>query len=255
MSRSHAGVGNQPEVIVVPDPAALARRAVELFAGVVESVVSRRGACALALSGGSTPKAIFRLLAEPPELERIPWRRLSVFWGDERSVPPDDPESNYGMARATLLSKVPIPADQIHRMEGERPPEEAAAAYEATLRRVFRLRDDQLPVFDLQLLGLGADGHTASLFPGTPALQVRDRLCVANPVPQQRTTRLTLTRPVINASATILMLTAGREKADAVYRALEGTPDYERTPAQLLREARGRVVWLIDEAAAAELRR
>ena len=241
-----------PELIVVPDPTALAQRAAELFAELVGQAAAR-GGCSVALSGGSTPRAMFRLLAEPPFRDRVAWQRLTVFWGDERTVPPDNPDSNYGMAYSELLSKVPVPADQIHRMRGELEPAEAAADYEATLRRAFRLAEGELPVIDVQLLGLGADGHTASLFPATPALHVVDRLCVANPVPQQQTTRLTLTAPVIDASATIVMLTAGAEKADAVYRALQGVPDYEQTPSQLLRDAGGRVIWLIDQAAAARL--
>lgn len=246
----------KPEIQVVADSGALAERAAERFVEAARASIAARGDFAVALSGGSTPRAMFQLLAQPPLRDRVDWSRIAVFWGDERTVPPDSPESNYHMARQALLDHVPVPPEHVHRMRGELDLYAAAAEYEATLRRVFQLGEQpRLPVFDLQLLGIGPDGHTASLFPGTPALHERGRLCVANPVPQQQTTRLTLTPPVITASALIVVLAAGGEKAEAVARAIQGPWDHETTPAQILRHAQGRVVWLLDEAAAAQLQR
>ncbi|HEU5424378.1 MAG TPA: 6-phosphogluconolactonase [Nitrolancea sp.] len=244
----------QPEIRVVSDGAALAELAARLFVEAAAASIAARDDFAVALSGGSTPRAMFQRLAQTPLREQVDWSKLHVFWGDERTVPPDSPESNYHMARQALLAHVPVPDDQIHRMQGELDPYRAAADYEAVLRQVFQLgQQPRLPVFDLQLLGIGSDGHTASLFPGTPALHERGRLCVANPVPQLQTTRLTLTPPVITASALVLVLAAGAEKAEAVARAIQGEWDFDTTPSQLLRHSEGRVVWLLDPEAAADL--
>lgn len=244
----------QPEIRVVSDGAALAELAARLFVEAAAASIATRDDFAVALSGGSTPRAMFQRLAQTPLREQVDWSKLHVFWGDERTVPPDSPESNYHMARQALLAHVPVPDDQIHRMQGELDPYRAAADYEAVLRQVFQLgQQPRLPVFDLQLLGIGSDGHTASLFPGTPALHERGRLCVANPVPQLQTTRLTLTPPVITASALVLVLAAGAEKAEAVARAIQGEWDFDTTPSQLLRHSEGRVVWLLDPEAAADL--
>ncbi|HET7034868.1 MAG TPA: 6-phosphogluconolactonase [Thermomicrobiaceae bacterium] len=244
-----------PEIRIVPESAALAEQAAQLFVETAAASIATRGAFAVALSGGSTPRAMFQRLAQLPLRQQVEWSKLQIFWGDERTVPPDSPESNYHMARQALLNHVAVPAAQIHRMQGELDPYEAAAEYETVLRQVFQLgQQPRLPVFDLQLLGIGPDGHTASLFPGTPALHERGRLCVANPVPQLQTTRLTLTPPVITASALIVVLAAGREKAEAVARAIQGEWDFETTPSQLLRHAEGRVVWLLDPAAASRLK-
>ena len=244
----------QPEIRVVSDGAALAELAARLFVEAAAASIAARDDFAVALSGGSTPRAMFQRLAQTPLREQVDWSKLHVFWGDERAVPPDSPESNYHMARQALLAHVPVPDDQIHRMQGELDPYRAAADYEAVLRQVFQLgQQPRLPVFDLQLLGIGSDGHTASLFPGTPALHERGRLCVANPVPQLQTTRLTLTPPVITASALVLVLAAGAEKAEAVARAIQGEWDFDTTPSQLLRHSEGRVVWLLDPEAAADL--
>lgn len=244
---------SEPRVQVVPDAETLARAAADRVTEIARAAIEAQGRVTIALSGGSTPRALFRLLSQEPWREWIDWERLYVFWGDERTVPPDDPESNYRMAHEELLARVPIPAGQIHRMRGEDDPSEAARSYEAVLREVFALAPGAWPRFDLILLGIGADGHTASLFPGTAALHETERLVVANEVPQLSTTRLTLTAPVITAAAQVLVLAAGADKADAVRRAIAGPRDLEETPSQLLRDARGEVTWLLDEAAAADL--
>ena len=243
------------EIVVVPDAPSLAREAARRVVDVARDQIALRGRLTLALSGGSTPRALFRLLAAPPQSGDVDWSRVHVFWGDERTVPPDDDESNYRMAREALLDHVPVPPEQIHRIQAENRPDEAAASYEQVLREVFGLAVGEPPDFGLMLLGIGADGHTASLFPGTRALEETDRLVVANVVPQLNTTRITVTVPVITEAANVLVLVAGADKVDAVRRALQAPYDPTQTPSQVLRTAAGRVTWLLDEAAAAGLDR
>ena len=245
---------SEPEIVVTKDAAELASIAARRFVQVVAGAQSEGRGATVALSGGSTPRALFTLLAGDEFNDKIDWRAVDVFWGDERTVPPDHADSNYRMARETLLSHVPIPESRVHRMRGELDPDDAARQYESELASVFDgATPDNPPQFDLILLGLGGDGHTASLFPGTDALSVRDRLVVANPVPQQQTTRLSFTVPVLLASREVLFLVAGADKAPAVYRAIEGPWDPNQTPSQYLRQAHGHVVWLLDKAAAANL--
>ncbi|ACZ39853.1 MAG: 6-phosphogluconolactonase [Sphaerobacter thermophilus] len=240
-------------VVVVPDAEALAEAAARRFVAIAREQIAQRERFTVALSGGSTPRALYRLLAEPPQADAIDWSRVHVFWSDERCVPPDHEQSNYRMARETLLDHVPIPHDQIHRIEAEREPSDAAAHYAATLTRVFGLGVGEMPDFGLILLGIGADGHTASLFPGTRALTVRGVPVVENVVPQLDTMRITLTVPVITEAANIMVLAAGEDKAPAVHRALEAPYAPEQTPAQFIRTASGTVIWLLDEAAASQL--
>ncbi|HEU5347183.1 MAG TPA: 6-phosphogluconolactonase [Ktedonobacterales bacterium] len=210
---------------------------------------------ALALSGGSTPRTLHGVLVAPPYREQIDWESMQYFWGDERSVPPDDPESNYRMARETLLLKAPVTADQVHRVPTERgDPALVAELYEADIRRLMNVLPSQLPRFDLILLGMGPDGHCASLFPHTEALAVRDRLVTANHVPQLHTDRITFTVPVINNAAAVVFLVAGADKADALAAVLEGPPDPETYPSQLIAPEHGTLHWLVDRAAAAKLR-
>ena len=247
-------MGSQ-DVVVLPDAGALAVEAAGRFADIARDQIALRGRLTVALSGGSTPRALFRLLARPPLSGDIDWARVHVFWGDERTVPPDDDQSNYRMGREELLVHVPVPVEQIHRIQAENRPDEAAASYEQVLREVFGLAVGEPPDFGLMLLGIGADGHTASLFPGTRALEETDRLVVENVVPQLDTTRITVTAPVITEAANILVLVAGADKADAVQRALEAPYDPDQTPSQIIRTAVGRVTWLLDEAAASRLQR
>ncbi len=242
-------------VRVWPTAAEVAAGAAELFASSAAAAVEARGVARVAVSGGTTPKAMFSLLADrsAPYFARVPWEKLHLFWVDERCVPPTDAESNYRMTNEAMLSKVPLAAAQIHRMEGELEPEVAAARYEATLRTEFRLEGAEIPVFDLVLLGMGADGHTASLFPHTAALHERVRTAVANHVPQKETWRVTLTAPVLNRGREVAFLIEGAAKADVGREVFLGAYDPEAKPAQLIRPANGRLTLLLDAAAAAKL--
>jgi 6-phosphogluconolactonase len=243
-----------PEVVVASDPTALARAAAERFAGVAEKAVARAGRFTVALAGGSTPKGLYATLADEPSRSRIPWSRTEVFWGDERCVPPDHAESNYRMAAEALLRGIPIPPEHIHRMRGGDPdPDRAASDYERVLRAAFRLRAGALPRFALILLGLGTDGHVASLFPGSRALCEVTRLVVAPYVEQHRGYRLTLTLPVINEACVILFLVSGQDKAEALHTVLTAPTRDARLPAQHISPGDGRVIWLVDRNAAALL--
>ncbi len=240
---------------VASSPAAVAMAAAELFASAALSAVESRGKARIAISGGSTPKAMFALLADPaqPFLKQIPWDSLDLFWVDERCVPPDDAESNFRMTSEAMLSKVPLAADHIHRMEGELDPEVAASRYESTLRNTFKLEGAETPTFDLVLLGMGDDGHTASLFPHTQALNEMGRLVVANHVPQKDTWRITLTWPVINQGRQVAFLIEGAAKTEVLHEVLQGKYDPETHPSQLIRPASGKLLFLLDSAAAAKL--
>jgi len=243
------------EYFVVPDAAALAARAAQQFVEIIEEAVAARGCARVAISGGSTPKAAFALLADPaqPWLSRMPWNKLELFWVDERCVPPDHPDSNYRMTREAMLDHVPLKPEQVHRMEGELEPEAAAARYESTLRNSFRLEGAEMPRFDLVQLGMGPDGHTASLFPHTAALHETGRLAVANHVQNKDAWRVTLTWPVINRGASTFFLIGGADKAQPLNEVMTGPRDVERLPSQLIRPSSGILTLLLDKAAAALL--
>jgi 6-phosphogluconolactonase len=244
------------ELRILEDLDTLARAAAEEITGLAESAIAAQGRFTIVLSGGSTPKPVYRLLAEAPYRDRILWDRVYVFWGDERHVPPDHPDSNFGMAHDELLSKVPLPPDNIHRVRAEKTDaERAAREYEWTLRSAFNLDEGQVPRFDLVLLGLGADGHTASLFPGSDAVRERTRLVAAPWVSAQSSFRITLTLPVLNRAACALFVVSGEEKAEALRSVLEGDLQPDRFPAQGVRLDEGRVLWFVDRAAARLLRR
>ena len=237
------------EIQQLADVQALYEAAAAAFDGAVREAVRDRGICRVALAGGSTPNGLYARLARDPWRGRLPWDAIEVFWGDERHVPPDHPDSNYQMAAGALLSRVPIPAARIHRVLAEDPdPEAAAAAYEAEVRAAFATPDG-VPQFDLILLGLGSDGHTASLFPETSALAERQRLVVANWVRAMNTHRITLTLPVLNAARVVLFMVAGADKATAVHAVLQGGSSAP-LPAALVQPSSGRLVWLLDTAAA-----
>lgn len=240
---------------VEPNPAALAWRAAQYFVEMAEEAVDVQGRARIAISGGSTPRAAFELLGDPhqPWRSRMPWDRLDLYWVDERCVPPDDQESNYQMTREALLDRVPLRSEQIHRMEGELDPEEAASRYESGLRNGFRLEGAELPRFDLVALGLGPDGHTASLFPHTEALHEMSRLVVANHVPQKDTWRITLTWPVINHARSVFFLVGGADKAGVLKEVLTGTRDLDRLPSQLIWPASGILTLILDKSAASLL--
>jgi 6-phosphogluconolactonase len=241
--------------VVEPDPAALAWRAALHFVELIEEAVAARGKARVAVSGGTTPKATFALLADPnhPFLTRVPWADLELFWVDERTVGPDDPDSNYRMTRETLLDHVGMRPDQVHRIQGELEPEAAAAEYEYDIRKTFRLEGAEAPRFDILALGMGDDGHTASLFPHTAALDEMGRLVVANQVPQKNTWRVTLTWPVINHAREVFFLIEGAGKAPLVKEVFTGPRDVERLPSQLIWPASGILTLFLDKAAAAQL--
>jgi len=227
-------------------PEELAGAAARVFVEEAAKAIAERGRFAVALAGGSTPKATYEILARDHAGD-VDWPNVHVFFGDERTVPPDHEDSNYRMARGALLDLVPV--GSVHRMRGELPPEEAASSYEEELIGFF---GEAPPVLDLVMLGIGGDGHTASLFPGTPALGVTDRLAVANPVPKLDTTRLTLTVPVLSAARKVVFLVAGEGKADALQEILEGDADPSAYPAKLVRTPGG-PTWMVDRAAARRL--
>ncbi len=240
---------------VYPDSEALARAAAQHFAERIHSAVSKRGRARLAISGGSTPKATFALLADPnePYGKEIPWDKVELFWVDERTVGPDDPDSNYRMTNEQLLSKVPLRPEHVHRIEGELDPEEAAAKYESLVRAQFRLEGAEVPRFDVVWLGMGDDGHTASLFPHTEGIHELGRIVYANHVPQKNTWRITLTWPVLNEALDVVFLIGGEGKAEPLERVLYGEYDPEATPAQLIQPKNGSLTFLLDSKAAAKL--
>jgi 6-phosphogluconolactonase len=237
-------------------PEEVAAAAAELFTSVAAACAGgARRVARIAISGGTTPKAMFALLADPsaPYFARVPWDKLELFWVDERCVPPTDAESNYRMTSEAMLSKVPLPAAQIHRMEGELDPAIAASRYEATLRTAFKLEGPDTPVFDLILLGMGDDGHTASLFPHTAALKEVSKLVVANHVPQKDTWRITLNAPVLNAGRAVAFLIEGAAKSEVLHDVLLGPYDPQTRPSQLIRPNNGALTFLLDAAAASNL--
>jgi 6-phosphogluconolactonase len=239
-----------PVIRRFPDLDALSRAAAVELAALARAAVAERGAFHVALSGGSTPKRLFQLLAARGR-DALPWDRVDLWWGDERAVPPDHADSNFGMAREALIEPLRLDAARVHRIAGELDPDAAARSYARALLETAGAP----PVLDLVLLGLGPDGHTASLFPGSPALGETDRWVVANPVTSPlvggAATRITLTAPAINAARRVRFLVAGADKAAALAAVLDGPRDPARYPAQLIAPAGGDLAWLVDDAAAA----
>ena len=239
---------------ILPSPVEMAEAAAKLFTGQAAQAVSLRGRFTAALCGGKTPVALYSILAKPPYLSQIPWARVHLFWGDERCVPPDHTDSNYRMVRELLLDHVPIPPANIHRMPGEMDPVEAAALYERGRREFFVPHGAGFPVFDFILLGLGEDGHTASLFPGTRAIHESARWVLCHYVDAQKGWRITLTPPVINSARMVVFLTAGSGKAAVLKDILEGPYRPDSLPAQVVRPAGGELLWMLDREAAALLK-
>jgi 6-phosphogluconolactonase len=234
-----------PEIKVVPDAAEIAHEAAERIVAAGHRAAGEGRSFSVALSGGSTPKTLFELLAGPAYKSRIDWTRVEVFFGDERTVPPDHKDSNYRMAHEALLSKVPIPGDNVYRMAGELEPHEAAKQYGQMLKEKFGEGG-----LDMVLLGMGDDGHTASLFPETEALNETKHRCVANFVPKLSTWRITLTAPFINRSKDVIFLVSGASKAARLQEVLEGPRDPRRLPSQLIQPTQGHLAWLVDAPAA-----
>ena len=253
---------------IVADKVAMSETAAERITSLIESAIATRGLAALSLTGGDTPDLLYQFLADPnrPWRARVEWEQLHLFWGDEREVPPDHPESNFGLARRLMIQHVPLPNTQVHRMRGELPASDAGRLYDA----VLRARRDQIagPFFDVMLLGIGANAHIASIFPNSPVLAGhkappytpptfsgrRIELAVGVAVPELNQWRITLTPVALLDSAVIIVIAAGASKADAIAGAIDGPADIARYPAQLLLDAGERVEWIIDSAAAARLR-
>ena len=243
------------EIRILPDGAAIARRGAQKFVEIAAAAVKEKGLFRVALSGGSTPKALHSLLVDDPALRsQVPWDKMQVFFGDERHVGPDDPQSNYRMARETLFAKSPLKPEQVTRIKGEYPDaEKAAEEYEQAVRSHFNLTNGQLPRFDLVLLGMGNEGHTLSLFPGTKALRENRRIAVHNWVGKVLMDRITLTAPAVNNSANVIFMVTGAEKAPALTAVLERVYEPEQLPAQLIQPANGNLLWLVDTAAGSML--
>ena len=244
------GAAMERDIRVSETPADLVQAAAKLFAETVQEAVKERGICHIALSGGSTPESLYRALADSPWKESIPWKSVRLFWGDERCVPPDHEDSNYRMATQAMIQHVPIPDSNVHRIAGEHDPADAAREYSACIGELL----GHNPVFDLILLGLGPDGHTASLFPGTGAVPVRDRIATEVFVPHLDAWRITLTRPVLNRARTVVFLVQGTSKADMVRRVVEEEPS-EAYPASLVRPESGRLIWMVDREVTSRMNR
>lgn len=244
-----------PEIRIMTDRQELAQEAGELFVWLGEQAMAASGRFRVALSGGTTPKGLYAALAGPDLSAKLAWPQVDFYFSDERCVPPDHPDSNFGMANETLFRPLKIQPDQVFRMAGDDiRPERAALQYEGLLRKELQTPAPAWPSFDLVLLGLGEDGHTASLFPGTQALDERERLVVATTAPQGVKNRLTFTVPAINNARAIVFLASGGSKATAVRLALEvPNPSALRIPARLIRPETGRLIWLMDRTAASEL--
>lgn len=240
-------MSTQPEIIIFPDKEQFIAGAAGFMAGRAAEAIAARGRWTVALAGGGTPKPIYARLAEAGYAQRIDWTRVHLFFGDERCVHPDDARSNYRMAREALLDHVPLPAANIHRIAGETDPALAALAYELAIQRLFRAAAP--PPFDLICLGLGDNGHTASLFPGTASLREQVRWVVPQYVEVMQSWRVTMTAPLINAARHVAFFVEGAGKAEMLQRVLHGPYEPDVLPAQLIQPAGGQLHWLVDAAA------
>ena len=238
------------QIRVFHDLETLSRAAADLLFTLSHMATAARGTFTVAISGGSTPMKLYSLLGSKEYREKIPWKGVHIFWADERAVPKEHEESNFKLANDAFLSKVPLPEENIHRIAGEKDPEEAAREYEEEIRTFFG--GSGLPVFDLVILGMGEDGHTASLFPGSPVLNERSRLAVPAYPETMKTQRVTLTLPVLKQAAHVLFLVPGSAKAQILYDILEGGKE-DQYPAGLVRPVSGGLEWLIEREAAAKL--
>jgi 6-phosphogluconolactonase len=239
-------------IAVYPDLDTLSHAAAQYIVRVAQEAIVTHGRFTFALSGGTTPKKLYGLLAQEPYRSQINWALVEIFWSDERCVPPDSPDSNYLMAQQVLLSRVPIPANQIHRMPADMEDRDTASlAYTREMQQTFGT--DGVPTFDLLQLGMGPEGHTASLFPHQPSLHEQQRLVLPVSVPKPPPSRLTFTPRIINAATHILFLVTGEEKAEAIQAVLEGEYQPDEYPAQLVRPPKGEVTWMLDQAAASKL--
>jgi len=241
----------RPEIHINTD--VLARQAARYLTELSREAIRSSGRFTLVLSGGSTPKGLYKKLTEPECSDKLNWNSIHIFWGDERCVPPDHPESNYRMALESFIDHVPLPPRNVHRIQGETQPQEAAIAYEKKLKTFFfpgHVEPPGVPGFDLILLGMGDDGHTVSLFPKAAALHEQSRWVVAHHVEKLRSWRVTLTPRVINAAHDVLFLVSGRDKARCLKKVLQGPYRPDELPAQVIRPASGRLMWMLDVEAA-----
>jgi 6-phosphogluconolactonase len=245
----------QREIRILPDGAAIARRAAQEWIQAATTAVREKGSFTVALAGGSTPKALYTLLADDAVLRsQVPWDKIRIFFGDERHVGPGHPDSNFRMATEAMISKAPLGKEQVTRIKGENPDaDEAAKEYEQALQSYFQLKPGEYPRFDLLLAGMGNEGHTLSLFPGTKALHAGERLAARNWVGKLFTDRITLTAPAASNAALIIFMVTGADKALALKAVLEGPYEPEQLPAQLLQPVDGKLLWLVDSAAGSML--
>jgi len=243
------------EVQILPDAAAIARRAAEKIIEAAAVAIKERGGFTISLAGGSTPKALYSLLATDPAFKsQMPWDKTQFFFGDERHVPPDNSDSNYRMAHESMLSKVPLKPEQVIRIKAEyENSEKAAEEYQQALRTWFQRSNQQLPRFDVLLLGMGDEGHTLSLFPGTKALHDNGRWVMSNWIGKLFTDRVTITAPVANNSALAIFMVTKADKALALKGVLEGPYEPEQLPSQLIQPKNGKLLWLVDATAASKL--
>lgn len=243
------------EVRILADGAAIARRAAQEWVQAAAAAVQEKGSFTVALAGGSTPKALYSLLVTDATLRaQVPWDKMHLFFGDERHVGPDHLDSNFRMVAEAMISKSPLKSEQVTRIKGEYPDaEKAAQEYEQALRSYFKLKDGEYPRFDLLLAGMGNEGHTLSLFPGTKALHADGRIVVRNWVGKLYADRITLTAPAASNAARIMFMVTGADKALALKAVLEGPFEPEQLPAQLLQSKNGKLLWLVDGAAGSML--
>jgi 6-phosphogluconolactonase len=235
---------------ILPDVSVIAQKAAAIYVNAAQQAVRDHGVFRVAMAGGTTPKALHVALTAEPFRSQLPWDKMQLFFGDERHVPPDHSDSNYRMVNETFISKSPIKPEQVFRIKAElQDTEKAAFDYEQTLRTQFALKSGQLPRFDLMLLGMGNEGHTLSLFPGTTALRDNGRLVVRTWVGKLYTERITCTAPVANNSAAVLFMIAGADKAPALKAVLEGPFEPEQLPSQFIRPSNGNLFFLVDSAA------
>ena len=242
-------------VEIAKDQLALAEMAVEKIIILAQDSIQHRGQFTIALAGGSTPRGIYTLLATPPNRARIDWEHVYFFWGDERSVPPDDSNSNYLMAKQTLMDHVPIPIENIYRIEGELKTYIAAKRYEKSMKSFFSITNEEFPKFDLMLLGIGIDGHTASLFPETAALKEKVRWVIENYIPKLDEWRITFSMPLINSAENIIIVVSGKGKAEIIKAVLGGNNQSSQFPIGNIQPVDGNLLWLVDKAAASKLSR
>src|SRR5713101_57585 len=243
------------EIRILTDAAAVANRAAQEFVQAAAAAVREKGAFNVALAGGSTPKALYSLLATDPTFRsRVPWDKIHVFFGDERHVGPDHPDSNFRMATEAMLSKAPLKPEQVTRIKGEYSDTETAAKeYEHALESFFKLGNGAYPKFDVALLGMGNEGHTLSLFPGTKALHDNGRLVMPNWIGKLYTERVTITAPVVNEARLAIFMVTGADKAPALKAVLEGPYEPEQLPSQMIQPKNGKLVWLVDTSAGSML--